>query len=280
MRYFFAILALTQTLFCGKIHYDFVSEPIDVVIPCAPSDRDTLNLCIDGIRKNGMDIRRIIVVSPKKLSEKAEWYDEANFPFDKWSIAKTLFNGDEEEAEKHLRGPNRVGWIYQQLLKLYAAYVIPDISSNILVLDADTIFLHPISFRDKNGFPYFATSGEYHEPYFSHMKNLIPWLKRQQPYSGIVHHMLFQKPVLDDLFHTIEELHQKPAWEALISCITELYWACLSEYEIYFNFIFAKSNQPQLRHLFWRNSGSLKKLNRYRDDGYAYVSFHKWMRKN
>ena len=36
---------------------------IDVVIPCHPKDFSILPLCVRGIRENGKDIRRIIVVT-------------------------------------------------------------------------------------------------------------------------------------------------------------------------------------------------------------------------
>ena len=48
---------------------------IDVVIPAHKKDIDTLDLCIDGIRKNVKDVRRIIVVSKEKLTDKL--YNEA-----------------------------------------------------------------------------------------------------------------------------------------------------------------------------------------------------------
>jgi len=279
-NHLFLCLCLTVSAFCGRTHYEFNLEPIDVVIPCAPCDQGSLDLCIEGIRKYGKDIGRIIVISKSRLTDQAEWFDEANFPFDRWAIAKVLFDGDEEGAKEHMKGPNRTGWILQQLLKFYAPTVIPGISSNVLMLDADTIFLNPISFRNGEGAPYFATAGEYMEPYFSQMKNLIPWLKRKMPHSGIVHHMLFQKPVLDDLFRTIEWYHNRPVWEAMVASVTELMWACLSEYEIYFNFILTKSDQPVIRPLLWKNHHSLKDLDHYRNKGYAYVTCHKWMRRD
>ena len=46
-----------------------------------------------------------------------------------------MFHGDAEKAREFLASPvTRIGWIYQQLLKLYAPFVIPGISSNVLVL--------------------------------------------------------------------------------------------------------------------------------------------------
>ena len=54
---------------------------IDVVIPAHKKDVDTLELCIESIRKNVKNVRRVIVVSKEKLTEKAEFYCEEDFPF-------------------------------------------------------------------------------------------------------------------------------------------------------------------------------------------------------
>ena len=54
---------------------------IDVVIPAHKKDVDTLDLCIDGIRNNVKDVRRIIVVSKDKLTDNQEFYSEEDFQF-------------------------------------------------------------------------------------------------------------------------------------------------------------------------------------------------------
>src|SRR5436190_474838 len=115
-----------------------VQRHIDVVIPCHEKDALTLELSINGVKKNCKNIRRIIVVSKKKLTNNAEWFDEARYPFNRRSILMTIFNNDISKVAQYETAPrNRTGWIYQQLLKLYAPLVIPDISSNVLVVDAD-----------------------------------------------------------------------------------------------------------------------------------------------
>ena len=103
------------------------------------------------------------------------------------------------------------GWYYQQLLKLYALYAIPKISSNVLCLDSDTVFLNPVSFISEEGGSLFNPGYEYHKPYFEHIARFVPGLKKVYPkYSGISHHMLFQKPIMDDLFADVEKKHGIP----------------------------------------------------------------------
>jgi hypothetical protein len=155
-----------------KIRYSFTTDPIDVVIPCDPKDLITLDLCIDGIRRQCQQVRRVIVISKQKLTDNAEWFDERLFPFRKTDIALAMFKGNRQVAANYVSTGHRLGWIYQQLLKFYALYTIPEISPNVLVLDADTIFINPVQFMNSQGEPFLIPAGEYNEPYFEHMKCL------------------------------------------------------------------------------------------------------------
>jgi hypothetical protein len=259
----------------------FQQDPIDVVIPCTEKDKDTLNLCIAGIKKNGANIRRVMVVSKTSLTDRAEWLDESSFPFSKDDVAFELF-GEQAKAAAYKANPNnRLGWIYQQLLKFYAPLVVKNISSNVLLLDSDTVFLNPVTFIGKNGAGYFNPGAEEYEPYFTHMKKLLPDLYKVHPtLSGISHHMLFQRCILLDLKETIETYHKKPLWKALLHCIDhkELFGSSMSEYEIYFNFALLRSKQLTIRKLRWENVSSLSCFDRYRSQGYHYVSAHAHMR--
>lgn len=245
----------------------FSKEPIDVVIPSTEKDQETLDLCINGIKENCTDVRRIIVISKTKLTNNAEWIDESSFPITKDMIAFELF-GNETMANAYKMNPsNRLGWIYQQFLKLYAPLVIENISPNVLVLDSDTIFLRPVSFIGPNGAACFNPGTERHSPYFAHMHRLLPELHRVYPeHSGISHHMLFQKCVLEDLKSAIETYHQKPMWKALIHCIDHncLFGSCMSEYEIYFNYALLRSKQFSIRKFTWQNISSISSIPNYK----------------
>jgi len=82
--------------------------------------------------------------------------------------------------------------------------------------------------------------------------------------------MLFQRPVLEDLFDIIESYHHTDAWIALLRCIDplEINGASFSEYEIYFNFVFSRSNQMKIRHLLWNELSNLSQIDSHRHDGY------------
>lgn len=254
---------------------------IDVIIPCHPKDIATLELAIKGIRKNGIGVRRIIVISSSKITDDAEWVNETVFPFTKRDVALTIFNGDEQKTSEYLRDPNnRIGWIYQQLLKLYAPLVIANISTNVLILDSDTIFLRKTEFIDDQGYALFNVGTQYHEPYFTHMSRLLPGSKRvYEQYSGITHHALFQKHIIEDLFTKIRTQHNKEPWQALCTCIEakELF-ADISEYEIYFNFAFLQGHKIKIRPLHWADiKFDVNNIHWHKRHGYDYVSCHKYL---
>lgn len=269
-----------------KIAYSFSKDPIDVVIPFAPKDLPTLELCLKGIKENGQKIRRIIIVSKERASESAEWFSEELFPFSKRDIALEIYHGrgGVQAAEQFLSSQNtRIGWIFQQLLKLYAPFVIPDLSPNVLILDSDVIFLKPTSFISPEGEPYFIPGTEYFISYFEHAARLLPFLHRvRSGQSGISHHMLFQRPVLEDLFQLIGKQHGMEPWKAICRCIDlkDLYVACMSEYEIYFNFIQSRSVYPvHIRPLRWELIHCLDLLSNFQRFGYTFVACPEWLRK-
>ncbi len=284
MVFFLVIYSLSRcskSEFVPKKSYGYLTEKIDVIIPCAPKDLDTLNLCINSIRQNGENIRDIYVISDRKLTDKAIWIDESIYPFSKIDIIDQLFDNEQSYQKYQNNGPNRIGWIYQQLLKLYALDVIPGISTNVLCLDSDTMFLKKTAFMDENGVPYFDVGEEYHIPYFSHAKRMLPELKRvDMNLSGISHHMLFQKSILTDIKDRVEKRHSLPFWKAFLACIdpNELHGSFASEYEIYFNFTLIHAHAYHIRRLKWKNIPFMDEIKTFQDEGYDFVSCHRWLR--
>jgi len=272
---------------CNLSAFKFTFDPIDVVIPCHKKDLTTLNLVIDGARKNVKNVRRIIVVSESKLTDQAEWFDESQFPFTKQSIAHEIFADQPKKAEQLIRQKltkkiQGVGWIFQQFLKLYSIFVIPDISNNVLIIDADTIFMKPISFQDPvTGAGLYNPSTEMHEPYFTHLKRVWPSFRKVLPqYSGISHHMLFQRSVMEQLFIELKAANaNEEPWKVFCHKI-DLNWlghSCMCvEYELYFNFVFAKSSDVQIRRLNWKNI-PFRFFKKFKNSKYHYLSCHTYL---
>lgn len=282
MRYLNVCLAALLFLFAPRAwaEYDFPVEPIDVVIPCVEKDLETLELCIHSIRKYCTEVRHIFVVSEERYTKNARWFPEERFGISKYDIAKLLC-ADHKEAENFAENHPRIGWIYQKFLKLYAPFVIPNISSNVLVVDADTIFLRKVEFLREQRYGYLATGSQHHKPYFEHMQRTIPGLKRLYgEHSGICHHMLFQRAILDDFIKTIEKEHHKVAWKALVLTLDqeELHKSCMSEYELYFNFALMKTNKVRIRSLMWKNVSSLNDVALARKEGFDFVVCHSYLR--
>ena len=164
----------------------------------------------------------IITVSSKKkkYTNNAIWFDENNYPFNLEIINSIL--------ENHYRS----GWYYQQLLKLYSLFTIPNITDNILCLDSDTIFLKKTDFF-KNQLPYYNYGTANHRPYFKHMKKLLPELQRQdRKKSGITHHMIFNIEIMRELFSKIESLHKTEFWLKFLDLVDRNEKSGASEYTL------------------------------------------------
>lgn len=274
-------LLISREINWKKVKYNFTLESIDVVIPVHRKDLPVLEMCIEGVKRNVKNVRRIIVISEEHFTHNAEWFDERDFPFTKEMIAIEIFKGNKNQAMQFVRHPDtRIGWIFKQIVCLYVPLVIPDVSSNVLILDSDTIFFKPVSFQDEEGNPFFNPGTENHRPYFEHGARLLPGFRRvMSNHSGISHHMLFQRDVIIDLLANIMEYHELEPWVAIARTIdlNHIYKSCMAEYEIYFNYLFLKSDQGKIRPLKWAN-GRLKDLQRYKNHGFDYASFHHYCR--
>lgn len=282
----FALSMLIGTNLFSKQVYDLKNnDPIDVVIASHEKDKRTLDHCINGIKKNCKNVGNIYVVSAKKLTDNpnAQWFNEADFPFSKYDIAMAIFE-NKEEADGFARSP-RLGWLFKQILNLYSPVVIPGISSNVLILDSDTIFLNPVEFIDEHGVALYNPGTEYEYPYFIHAAKLIKGQNRIYKYfphySGISHHQLFQRAVIDDLFAQISQSNNNmEPWRAFAKNLdkNELQRSAMAETEIYFNFAFAQTDQVKIRELKWINiKWNPEHIINYGVLGYHYISCHTWM---
>jgi hypothetical protein len=134
-----------------------MSNLFDIVIPVGPNDISVINNQLEYTKKNIIGYRNIyIVTTPNNLHYQFDGciiIDENIFPF---TISDLLI----------LYGENsRNGWYLQQLLKLYAGLIIPDILDRYLVIDADTFFLKPTTFIDNEQHCLYNYGTEYHIPY-------------------------------------------------------------------------------------------------------------------
>ncbi len=263
---------------------NIINKPFDIVVPVGPNDYDIILINIQNNMKNIVGYRNFYAVcydTSIELPSGVIKIDEKIFPFSMKDVQ--FFHGKIK----------RNGWYLQQLIKLYASFVIPDILDTYLVIDADTIFTKPTTFI-KNRKCLYAVGIEYHLPYFNNMKNLHKDLVKIYPeHSGICHHMIFEKNKIQSLFKMVEDHHKNISddLKSKFSCVDNninIFWKLfliyslkernvsgMSEYEIYFNYIFKFfPSDVEIRKLNWSNVKSLDSI-----DKFDYVSCHWFMRE-
>lgn len=241
----------------------------DIVIPVGPNDLSIISSTIQYTQANVLNYRNIYLVSKHEIKLNGCIY-----------VSEDQFPIQFEDVQKMSDFRDRVGWYYQQIIKLYAGRCIPDILENYLVLDSDVYVLKPTAFMKYN-VPFFATGTEYNSLYFEHMSRLHPELKRQMNASGICHHMMFTKTYLEELFKLVEdysskEMEYRPFWKIFLEEVSQpIPPAGASEYEIYFNFMIKYHRlNMHIRNLSWLDCGSLS----YAQPHHDYVAVHHWRR--
>ena len=248
-----------------QIKFLSISKKIfDIVIPVGPNDKSIIEQQIKYTQKNIINYRNIYLISydPLLTISGCITINENIFPFNIQTVVK--YHGKLK----------RNGWYLQQLLKLYAGKIIPNILDKYLVIDCDTFFLKPTTFLENNKCLYnYGT--EYHKPYFEHMKKMDKDLVRiDKNKSGICHHMIFEKKYIDELISRIEENHNELFYNVFLKKVTEINHSGSSEYEIYFNYMLKyNSDKIQIRKLNWKNTNKLE-IN----SNYDYISYHWYMR--
>jgi Family of unknown function (DUF6492) len=245
--------------------------PFDVVISVGPNDQDIIAESFQYTKRNIIGYRRIFIVSsdPNLVIDGATVIDERVFPFSNADITN------------YLNTTNRAGWYLQQLLKLYAGRVLPDILENYLVLDSDAFFLKPTEFSIDNKY-IFTTSEQNHTPYFEHMSRLDPSLKKVYHLSGISHHCFFNNQILSELFSLVEANHgsgETAFWRLFLLMVDKSHaeHSGASEYEIYFNFMCIRHPDKMLiRQLKTANLGHYDLVNN--PCNFDFVGLHWYLR--
>lgn len=217
----------------------------DIVIPLGPNDIEVIDKVINYSKQNILGYRNIYIITCNKniQADGCIIIDENTFPFNLKTIG---------EYTNHC---SRTGWYLQQLLKLYAGFHVPNILENYLVVDADTFFINPTTFFE-DGLPLYNTGTEYFEQYFNHMKKMHPSLVKQNNYSGICHHMIFNKELVRHLFDIVENHTGDIFWRSFMKNLdpAHISGSGASEYEMYFNFLLIyHKDKMKIRQLNWMN---------------------------
>lgn len=216
-------------------------------------------------------------ISSKNLEiNNTKFINENLFPFTKEIIRKYL--------NKYIP-KNRVGWYYQQLLKLYIFKINIKLKDYILILDADIIFLKQFLIYDDKPILYYLNlinDKQIHIPYQESISYLFPEIKINKKQSGVCHHMLFNRIILNDLLNKIEKKFNKPAWKAICDSVIEYVKkfnyniSIFSEYELYFCFIknYYK-DKYEYKNINFLDI-NLNKFNWIDKQNYAFIGNHSW----
>lgn len=231
---------------------------IDVFIPVAEKDAQNSALCISNLKKYCANpIRQITVVGAGKLKDQIP-----DDPIVRWVDEEMITPGLADiEAELQVTGYAYASarWYFQQLLKLYAFRIVNPSTDYILVHDADVAFVQEMVFVDEKqhvlmayGYPFrWELHTREHTIPEKHMaintaQTFLPDWTLKDAYSGMQHHMLFERDILSELFGRVEHHHQKEFWRAFIHSIDRNRWHGISEYVIYRHF--AITTFPQKVH--------------------------------
>lgn len=140
------------------------------------------------------------------------------------------------------RDKMRVGWYYQQFIKMAFALSRYCDTDYYLSWDSDTIPLRKIDFFNENGKPYFTMKSEYHKPYFVAIERLLG-ITNTNKRSYIAENMLFCKGIMVELISRIQsnDLLKGTSWYEKIIYALEPETVSLmgfSEFETYGNYCF------------------------------------------
>lgn len=238
----------------------------DICVCYHPKDESVFGHGILSLRNFLPEANTIYIISKEDPElDDCVWIPESSFPFSK------------EDVGSIIQCESRVGWYYQQLLKIYCYRVLPSKSEYILIVDADVILKDYIDFFENEKI-ILSVAIENTVQYFSHMDALLN-LKKQTEYSGIVHHMMTKRTHMEVLLQEIETTHQQPAWKAMLSFVKPEHYdnSGMSEYEIYFNYCLKNFPTEYIyRKLPFANCSSFREFSERTE---ALVAIHSWSRR-
>jgi hypothetical protein len=220
---------------------------LDVVIPYHEADQLMFvhNGGLFAAKKHLREVRHIHVLSVSNrtfehmLDGKIRWYNEAEVPFYNQMVEGKIS-----------------GWKYQQALKMWSVQHIPGLCNNVLILDADVLWIRDVevivpTFRDSEGlcattrFKYniaTAASGAwesdiYSAAYHSFVEYLtgVPKMNANT-LTAINHWQVMQRDVLEALTKSLVARTHYSIEEAILRYGAPNQYD-MTEYEAYFSFI-------------------------------------------
>ncbi|WP_462374527.1 DUF6492 family protein [Segatella buccae] len=231
---------------------------VDIIIPIAMNDLDSLRMSLPFIKKY-LPWKRIIIIAKKEmqnylseLSDSIKFYDE-----DKLLNGLTFDNVKSIIFNIYPKAVRRTGWYFQQFLKLAYAYSCND--EYYLTWDSDTLPLKEITFWDNEGKPFldYVPMPYGDNDYFKLLTKLPPTFAHQnEKLSFITEHMLFHSATVKNMINEIENsiaLDGDTFYKKTIRSIDKdkLNLSGFSEFETYAAYVQNTSDRYVLR--LWKN---------------------------
>lgn len=247
-------------------------DEFDILFLCHEKDKEILKQSLRHAKKNIMGYRKIFLLSRKNFfpeDKEVSFIDENIFPFNKKDIEKYA-------------PPGRTGWYFQQFLKLYFLNVTgKKVLDNVLVIDADLIFLKKTKFFEGNK-PLYNIEIGYHQPYYDILKKVFGFGKQNHRFSGTTHHMLYQRKYINEIIKETKKTKGKEFWKVVMENIDKKTISGFSEQDLYFNYMLKKHpDKIKIRRInfidFPYYDKKWRKL--FRFFGYRYLAAHDYLRK-
>ena len=214
--------------------------PFDVVIPTDEKNSKFVGTVVTHVRRRMPEAGTIYIVTKRILFDKIKRYvhdDDWQLIDENTMVAGLSFS----EVFGYLKkkgcdSVNKVGWYFQQFLKL--AFALTSYCKGYyLTWDSDTLPISELHFF-QDGQPLFTMKKEYHRPYFNTLQRLIG-LDKTSSKSFIAEHMIFKPEFVCEMIEEISQntLPGKNWVEKIIqACDFDYEEHCFSEFETYGTF--------------------------------------------
>ncbi len=172
----------------------------ELIVLATPDKLNMLRLAVPYYVEN-LNAKAIFIVANKSIEEKVKAIPNATF-IDEDSILEGMTKKKIEDIIESISGVRkRVGWYFQQFIKLAWSKRCKD--DYYVVIDSDTIPLNPIQFIE-DGKYLFTQKIEYNKAYFDTIDTLFgEELKRPGDYSFIAENMIFDCKIVGSLLELI-----------------------------------------------------------------------------
>lgn len=172
---------------------------IGLLLPSAAKDFWKVSFVLHAARRASRNhIDRATVVVPERHLEEAQSHRwDATVVAEESYLDPLILAATDRYSDI-----GRRGWVIQQMIKLYGAWMSP--TAGVLVIDSDTILLGLRTWLTKSGRQILSFSHENHAPYETHAAKIWGARRRHHDLSYVTHHMLFQPEIVRGMFPNVE----------------------------------------------------------------------------